>query len=59
MAMDSQPLMPKAWVKFSTRVAAVKAEMGAVEARLMPFTALWIISLPRYRLDCWRAATAA
>ena len=40
MAMDSQPLMPKAWVKFSTRVAAVKAEMGAVEARLMPFTAL-------------------
>ena len=40
MAMDSQPLMPKAWVKFSTRVAAVKAEMGAVDVRLMPFTAL-------------------
>ena len=45
--------------KYPHQVAAVKAEMGAVEARLMPFTALWIISLPRYRLDCWRAATAA
>ena len=44
MAMDSQPLMPKAWLKFSTRVVAVKAEMAAVPR---PLTALWIISLPR------------
>ena len=47
MAMASQPLMPKAWVKFSTRVAAAKAEMGAESTRLMPLTALWMSSLPR------------
>ena len=44
MAMASQPLMPKAWLKFSTRVVAVKAEMAAV---LMPLTALCTMSLPR------------
>ena len=33
MAMASQPLMPKAWVKFSIRPAAVKAEMAAVRQR--------------------------
>ena len=37
IAMASQALMPKAWVKFSTRVVAVKAEMASV---LMPLTAL-------------------
>ena len=41
------------------RPAAVKAEMGAVSTGLMSLTAPWTISLPRYRLDCWRAATAA
>ena len=39
MAMDSQPLMPKAWVKFSIRLAAVKAEMGAELVRLILLTA--------------------
>ena len=59
MAMVSHPLMPKAWTKFSIRVAAAKAEMGAAPTGSIPFTAPWIISLPRYRLDCCKAATAA
>ena len=44
MAVASQPLMPKAWMKFYTRVTAVKAEMDAVPR---PLTAPWIISLPK------------
>ena len=33
--------------KYPHQVAAVKAEMGAVLTRLMPLTALWMMSLPR------------
>ena len=33
--------------QYPHQVAAVKAEMGAVLTRLMPLTALWMMSLPR------------
>lgn len=48
------PLSPKAKIRLSTQLAAVKAVTAAAP---MALTALWTSSLPKYRLDCCKADT--